>query len=58
MYCYHYDPATGKYIVAIMSFLRLAGVLTLIGIMGFIFIHLRRERRQNGAVVPTATGTR
>ncbi|HUR22187.1 MAG TPA: SCO family protein [Vicinamibacterales bacterium] len=58
MYCFHYDPATGKYSVAIMRFVRLAGVLTLIGIMAFIFVHLRRDRRQNGAVVPTATGTR
>jgi protein SCO1/2 len=58
LYCFHYDPATGKYSVAIMSFLRLAGVLTLLGIMGFILVHLRRERRQNAAVAPTATGTR
>lgn len=58
MYCFHYDPATGKYSVAIMSFVRLAGALTLIAIMGFIFFHLRRERRQNGAVASTATGTR
>ena len=58
MYCFHYDPATGKYSVAIMSFLRLSGVLTLIGIMGFIFVHLRRERRLNAAVASTATGNR
>jgi protein SCO1/2 len=58
LYCFHYDPATGKYSVAIMSFLRLAGVLTLLGIMGFILVHLRRERRQNAAVASTATGTR
>jgi len=58
MYCFHYDPATGKYSVAIMTFVRLAGALTLIGIMGFIFVHLRRERRQNAAVASAATGTR
>lgn len=58
MYCFHYDPATGKYSVAIMTFVRLAGALTLFGILAFVLVHLRRERRQNGAVVSTATGTR
>jgi protein SCO1 len=58
IYCFHYDPATGKYSVAIMTFVRLAGVLTLIGIAALVLVHLRRERRQNGAVVSTATGTR
>ena len=58
MYCFHYDPATGKYSVAIMTFVRLAGALTLFGILAFVLVHLRRERRQNAAVVPTATGTR
>ena len=58
IYCFHYDPATGKYSVAIMTFVRLAGALTLFGIVAFILFHLRRERRQNGAVVSTATGTR
>jgi len=58
LYCFHYDPATGKYSVAIMTFVRLGGVLTLVGLMAFLFVHLRRERRQNGAVASTATGTR
>jgi protein SCO1/2 len=58
MYCFHYDPATGKYSVAIMTFVRLAGVMTILGILAFIFVHLRRERRQNGAVASAATGTR
>ncbi len=58
MYCFHYDPATGKYSVAIMTFVRLAGVLTLLGIVAFVLVHLRRDRRQNGAVASTATGIR
>lgn len=57
LYCFHYDPATGKYSVAIMTFVRLAGLLTLAGLGAFLFVHLRRERRQN-AVASTATGTR
>jgi protein SCO1/2 len=58
MYCFHYDPATGKYSLAIMTFVRLAGVLTILGILAFVFVHLRRDRRQNGAVASAATGTR
>src|SRR5688572_89897 len=58
MYCFHYNPATGKYSVAIMTFVRLAGAVTLLGILAFVYVHLRRERRRNGAVASTATGTR
>jgi protein SCO1/2 len=58
LYCFHYDPVTGKYSVAIMTFVRVGGVLTLLGILAFILVHLRRDRRQNGAVTSTATGTR
>lgn len=58
LYCFHYDPATGKYSVAIMNFVRLGGVLTLVGLGAFLFVHLRRERRQKSAVASTATGTR
>jgi protein SCO1/2 len=58
LYCFHYDPATGKYSVAIMTFVRLAGILTLAGLGAFLVVHLRRERRQNTAVASTATGTR
>ena len=58
MYCFHYDPATGKYSVAIMTFVRLAGVLTLLGILAFVVVHLRRDRRQKSAVASTAPGTR
>lgn len=58
LYCFHYDPATGKYSVAIMTFVRLGGVLTLLGLMAFLVVHLRRDRRQNSAVASTATGIR
>lgn len=58
LYCFHYDPATGKYSLAIMMFVRIGAVLTMIGIGAFLFVHLRRERRQRSAVASTATGTR
>ena len=31
LYCYHYDPSTGKYGLAILSLIRLGAVLTLLG---------------------------
>ena len=39
LYCYHYDPATGKYGLAILSVIRFGAVLTLLGMgaMGFVF---------------------
>jgi protein SCO1/2 len=36
LYCYHYDPATGKYGLAIMRVMRIAGVLTILGIISGI----------------------
>ena len=44
--CYHYDPATGKYSRVAMNFVRLGGLATVAGLGGFIFIMIRRERRQ------------
>jgi protein SCO1/2 len=46
LFCYHYDPTTGKYSVAIMSFLRLAGIVTVLAIGSFLFIMIRRDRRR------------
>jgi len=45
LYCYHYDPSTGKYGFAILNVLRGAAILTLVGmgLMGFVF--WRRNRR-------------
>ena len=37
LYCYHYDPATGKYGAAIMRVMRIAGVITLLGILAMFF---------------------
>jgi protein SCO1/2 len=45
LYCYHYDPATGKYGLVLLRVLRLAGVLTVACIAGFIVIMRRREKR-------------
>jgi protein SCO1/2 len=45
LYCYHWDPTTGRYGFVAMSLVRGAGVLTLLGFGTFIVVSLRRERR-------------
>jgi protein SCO1/2 len=44
--CFHYDPRTGKYNVAIMNAIRLLGCLTLASLGTFVFVMLRRDRRK------------
>jgi protein SCO1/2 len=59
LFCYHYDPATGRYGLVIMNVVRIAGVLTVAVLAGSIAVSLRRERRRrHTAVAETATGTR
>jgi protein SCO1/2 len=45
LYCFHYDPTTGRYGLAIMRAVRIAGALTVVVLAGFIAVMLRRERR-------------
>jgi protein SCO1/2 len=45
LYCYHYDPATGSYGFVAMNAVRLGGVLTLVALLGFVVVSLRRESR-------------
>jgi protein SCO1/2 len=43
LYCYHYNPATGRYGVIAMNMVRLGGALTVALIVGFIWVMRRRE---------------
>ena len=47
LYCYHYDPTTGKYGAVIMAFVRIGGVLTMLALGTFIVISVRREGHAN-----------
>ncbi len=49
LFCYHWDPTTGKYTALAMGGLRLAGVATLLLIGGFFFVNFRREARERAA---------
>jgi protein SCO1 len=44
LYCFCYDPATGKYGLAISRLLKLGGVVTVLGVGGLVFLMLWRER--------------
>jgi protein SCO1/2 len=57
LYCYHYDPETGKYGLAIMNLVRLGGIMTVAAAVSFIVLNLRRQP-QARAVVRTATDKR
>lgn len=46
LYCYHYDPSTGKYGLAILRVMRLGGVLTLIGLGAMGFVFWRRNKKK------------
>jgi len=43
--CFHYDPVTGRYTLAIMKLLRLAAAITVVTVAGTLFLAFRRDRR-------------
>jgi len=45
LFCYHYDPATGKYGIAILNLVRAGAVLTVLLLAVFLIVLFRRERR-------------
>ena len=45
LYCFHYDPSTGKYGLAILSVIRLGAVATLLGMGAMGFVFWRRNKR-------------
>jgi protein SCO1/2 len=54
LYCYHYDPATGKYGLMAMKLVRTAGVLCVLGMVaGFVVLRRRERRGLYGGGAPT-----
>lgn len=45
LYCFHYDPTTGKYGFVVMRAVRIAGAATVLLLGTFILVMVRRERR-------------
>lgn len=48
LFCYHYDPKTGKYGAVVLNTLRLAAILTLIVLGVGMWVFWRRDLRQYG----------
>lgn len=46
LYCYHYDPSTGKYGFAILNLIRGGGVLTLLLLGSMAIVFWRRNKRK------------
>ena len=44
LYCYHYDPANGRYGAMVMNLVRIGGVLTVMCMAGFILLMRRYEK--------------
>ena len=48
--CFHYDPASGTYSLAVTRILRVLGIALVLGLGGFILVSLRREKRKKAGV--------
>jgi protein SCO1/2 len=44
LFCYHYDPSSGKYGPAVLRMVRVAGVATIAAFALFLTVNLRREQ--------------
>ncbi|GBD24913.1 hypothetical protein HRbin30_00227 [bacterium HR30] len=49
LYCFHYDPATGRYSAIALNSIRIGGVITLVALVTFIVVMVRRERHSAAA---------
>jgi protein SCO1 len=52
LYCYQYDPMTGKYGLVVMNVLRAAGGLTVLILGIFMTLMFLRERRRAASAAP------
>jgi len=46
LYCFHYDPTTGRYAPSIFSILRILGFLTVIALLSLFWVDSRSRRRK------------
>jgi protein SCO1/2 len=53
-YCYHYDPATNTHSLVVARVMQLGGLMTLLGLGGFMLVMFRRDAR--GQQLPDTTG--
>jgi protein SCO1 len=49
LFCYHYDPTTGKYNLLVGRVIQIAGAFTVLALGTFIILMLRRDRNPHSA---------
>ncbi len=54
LYCFHYDPHSGRYSMIVMNVLRLAAAATILLVGGFMVVMWGRDRRKSKAAAPDA----
>src|SRR5438477_2458529 len=52
LYCYHYDPMTGRYGLVIMRAMRIGGAATVLALGAFVALMLRNEKRRGWQLPP------
>jgi protein SCO1/2 len=55
LYCYHYDPKTGKYGLVVLNVIRLGGVVTIVVLGSFVIVMASRDRRRSRNAKSSAT---
>jgi len=48
LYCYHYDPTVGNYGFVAMRAVRIGGAVTILALVGFVFVSIRRDHMVTG----------
>lgn len=46
LFCYHYDPTTGKYSAAVLNAVRAGGVATMLALGTFLIVMWRKEKQE------------
>jgi len=54
LYCFHYDPSTGRYGLMVMRLVQVGGVITMLLLGGSFWLTTRRDRRRRARVASCA----
>jgi protein SCO1/2 len=58
LFCYHYDPASGRYGAVVMNMVRAGGVAFVLILSTFLFVMWRREKKRAALASVPAPGSR
>jgi protein SCO1/2 len=50
LYCFHYDPASGKYGPVVVNMIRLGGVVTILGMVALLLVMRRKNQTRRSEV--------